>query len=420
MKKILIRSGMLPHETHDEFELLKRDRFGSNNGNLIYQYSIVRTLMTDNVEIYSDNYMTNPKNAEYINKTYDVYIIPLADAFRSNFIHKIRQYTKLINKLEIPVVVIGVGLKAPYDYDVKKGFDFDDDVKDFVNAVLSKSKIIGLRGQLTADYLESLGFVPEKDFSVIGCPSMYTFGKKINLKKIELSESSSISINASNIASENAMNFLNEISLKYKKYYFIPQSYQELLLNYFGFGEIGNVPYNFPRNIGSKFYKEGKVKYFLNAKSWFDYMKDIDISIGTRLHGNIVATINGTPSITIIHDARMKELADYHALPSISGEAIGKYNNLTQLINDIDFQKVEKQHEKRFNHFIDFIEENGLDHIYEENRNNIYAPLDKLIEATQFDTPIKTITAISHEEKVLRLTKGFKEYDERQKRLNKK
>lgn len=251
--------------------------------------------------------------------------------------------------------------------------------------------------------------------------SLYVYiWKKINLKKIELSESSSISINASNIASENAMNFLNEISLKYKKYHFIPQSYQELLLNYFGFGEIGNVPYNFPRNIGSKFYKEGKVKYFLNAKSWFDYMKDIDISIGTRLHGNIVATINGTPSITIIHDARMKELADYHALPSISGEEIGKYNNLTQLINDIDFQKVEKQHEKRFNHFIDFIEENGLDHIYEENRNNIYAPLDKLIEATQFDTPIQTITAISHEEKVLRLTKGFKEYDERQKRLNKK
>lgn len=356
MKKILIRSGMLPHESYSEFELLKRDRFGSNNGNLVYQYSIVRTLMTDNIEIYSDNYSTNIKNSDYINKNFDAYVIPLADAFRSNFIHKIRQYTKLINKLEIPVIVVGVGLKANYDYDVKEGFDFDEDVKDFVNAILKKSQIIGLRGQITADYLESLGYIPEKDFTVIGCPSMYAFGRNLKLKDTKISEDSKISLNASNIASEKVMSFINDIATSYKNYYFVPQSYQEFLLNYFGFGEIKNVPFNFPRNIGSKFYNEGKVKYFLNAKTWFDYMRKIDLSIGTRLHGNIVATINGTPSVTIIHDARMKELADYHELPSIAGKDIEKYENLTHLLNDIDFSKVEKRQPERFDHFIEFIE----------------------------------------------------------------
>lgn len=420
VKKLLVRSGMLPQDTYDEMEFLKRDRFGSNNGNLIYQYSVIRTLMTHEVEIYSDNYMSNPDKAEYINNNFDAYIIPLADAFRDSFINKIKNYTKLINKLDIPVVVIGVGLKAPYDYDVKKGFSFDTDVKNFIEAVLKKSEIIGLRGQITADYLESLGFVPEKDFTVIGCPSMYTFGKDLNLKNLTLTPNSKVSLNASNIASEQSLALLNEIALKYQNYAFVPQSYQELLLNYFGFGEINNVPPNFPKNIGHKFYREGKVKYFLNAHTWFEYMKDRDLSIGTRLHGNIVATINGTPSITIIHDARMKELADYHALPSVPGNEIHKFANLTELVNSINFDEVQITQAKRFEHYLEFIEKNGFDHIYKEDRNVTDAPLDNLIAKTQFDYPIKTITAISDEERLIRLTKGFKNYENRQRRLNKK
>jgi hypothetical protein len=122
VKKFLVRSGMLPQDTYDEMELLNRDRFGSNNGNLIYQYSVIRTLMTNDIEVYSDNYISNPDNAEYINKNFDAYIIPLADAFRDSFINQIKNYTKLINKLNIPAIVIGVGLEAPYDYDIKKGF----------------------------------------------------------------------------------------------------------------------------------------------------------------------------------------------------------------------------------------------------------------------------------------------------------
>ena len=262
MKKILVRCGMLPYETFNDFELLDRDRFGSNNGNLIYQYSVIRTIMNEDVQVFSDHFSTNYNKSHEINEKYDTYIIPLADAFRKDFIPNLRNYTKLIRKLRIPVIVIGVGLKAPYDYDVTKGFPFDKDVKDFMNAVLEKSNIVGLRGQLTADYLEHLGFEPEKDFTVIGCPSMYTFGRNLKLKEISLTNDSLISLNASNIANDESMNYLTSIATKYKNYYFIPQSYKEFLLNYFGFGQIENVVDKFPQNIASKFYKEGRVKYF--------------------------------------------------------------------------------------------------------------------------------------------------------------
>lgn len=417
MKKLLVRSGMLPEDSYNEFDLLDRDRFGSNNGNLVYQFSIIRTLMTEDAEITSDEYATNPNRAKKINQKYDAYIIPLADAFRESFIPHLKRYTELIKQLKIPVIVIGVGLKAPYNYDVKKGFKFDKEVKDFVSAVLEKSNIIGLRGQITADYLTYLGFIPEKDFTVIGCPSMYAFGRELNLKQVELQENSLISINASNIATEKTMTFLNEVAVKHPNYYFVPQSYKEFLLNYFGFGSIENVVHNFPKNLGSKFYSDGKVKFFLNTTTWFKFMKKASLSIGTRLHGNIVATINGTPSITIVHDARMRELAEYHALPSITPNDLEKYNSLNSLIRDIDFTKVESNHPERFDHFIDFLDQNNLDHIYKNDESFRSAPLDNKMKLTNFDLPIKTINAISDEEKVIRLTKGFEIYKKRSERM---
>lgn len=61
-----------------------------------------------------------------------------------------------------------------------------------------------------------------------------------------------------------------------------------------------------------------------------------------------------------------------------------------------------------------------MNHIYEKDKDREIAPLDKLIERKHFDTPIKTITTISEDKRVTRLTKGFNIYEERQKRLYKK
>ncbi|WP_353853509.1 polysaccharide pyruvyl transferase family protein [Tetragenococcus halophilus] len=44
----------------------------------------------------------------------------------------------------------------------------------------------------------------------------------------------------------------------------------------------------------------------MNAKSWIDFLKKPDLAVGSRLHGNITATIAGTPSLLIPKDARMR------------------------------------------------------------------------------------------------------------------
>ena len=147
--------------------MILKNMIGGNVGNLIYAYSIYRNLTTEDVEIIPDRYRINEKDASEINKKYDAYIIPLADAFRESFVESLKKYTKLIEKLTIPVIVIGVGVKAPMNKRIENGFPFDNVVKEFVKAVLKRSNMIGVRGQITADYLSYLGFTEGVDHTAV-------------------------------------------------------------------------------------------------------------------------------------------------------------------------------------------------------------------------------------------------------------
>ena len=53
-------------------------------------------------------------------------------------------------------------------------------VRDFVSAVLDRAPSIGVRGEMTCDYLRGLGY---RDVEVIGCPSMFLNGDRLRVEK---------------------------------------------------------------------------------------------------------------------------------------------------------------------------------------------------------------------------------------------
>src|SRR5690625_6411454 len=96
-------------------------------------------LSVDGTEVVPDKYRINSNDAEYINNNYSHYIIPLADALRQDFANKqLKRYTKLIKKLKIHVIVAGDGLMVPFEPKLNEGFPFNEEVKDFVSAVVEK------------------------------------------------------------------------------------------------------------------------------------------------------------------------------------------------------------------------------------------------------------------------------------------
>lgn len=411
MKKILVRAGMSPLDIFSADEMIRRNAIGNNVGNLMYAYSVFRNLTTENVELEADYYRADPADADMINETYDSYVIPLANAIRPSFIPTLKKYTALIEKLNIPVFVVGMGMAFPYEPNVKQERPFDDDVKRFVSAVLEKSNILGLRGQITADYLSYLGFKEGRDHMVIGCPSMYTFGDNIKIRDIELNNSSSISMNMTPTADQKVLNFLNELSKSYKNLEFTPQDLDEMILTYSGTPFLGaavnSKVENYPNNLSSSVYKNNQVKFFLSATSWIEHMKKNDLSIGTRLHGNVAPILAGTPSIAIPIDARMRELTEYHNFPRVPASEINEDMSLEELLGKVDIHSVEKNQKRNYENFINFLDKNGIENVYSYNSEGLKLPFDKKLEEVKLEPPLTPITSCNAEEMSKRLQKSF-------------
>lgn len=424
MKKILVRSGMSPLDTFSADKIIKRNAIGNNVGNLMYAYSVFRNLTTENVELVSDYYRTNPADADMINETYDAYAIPLANAIRPSFIPTLKKYTELIQKLKIPVYVIGMGMAFPYEPNIGTKRPFDDDVKRFVTAVLEKSSILGLRGQITSDYLSYLGFKEGRDHQVIGCPSMYTYGENIKIRDIELNNNSSICVNMTPKANQEVLKFLNGLSDQYKNLDFIPQDMDEMILTYSGApflgGAVNTAVDNYPNSLKSKVYKNNQVKFFLSAPSWIEYMKSANLSIGTRLHGNVAPTLAGTPSITIPIDARMRELTEYHNFPRVSINEINEDSKLESLLAKVDLHSVEKNQKKNYDNFISFLEKNDIEHVYNYHSEGLKVPFDTMLEKINLKDPLIPITSCNSEEMRERLENSFDIIVPKQEKVNNK
>ena len=279
MKKFLIRGGISPFDNFSPLQVLCRNAIGENSGNLLYAYGCYRSFFSDDVSLELDYYKAErgctQKEIDKINREYDAYLIPLADAFRSDFKQKLRNYTALINKLKIPVYLLGVGIRAPYEPNLKDGFSFDKEVKDFIKAVLNHSAIVGLRGQITADYLKSLGFKEEKDFTVIGCPSMYSKGRHLpEIRFSELKEDSRISVNFSNTTPENVLEMIFSNLKKYPDSCFVGQNINDLRLLYTGINYKDAQLKEYPATMENEIFVEDRVRFFVNVPSWFSYMKE--------------------------------------------------------------------------------------------------------------------------------------------------
>lgn len=414
MNKILVRAGISPLETFSPGKMIVRNSIGSNVGNLIYQFGIFRTLTTKDTVLIPDYYGVDrgrikPNHSKKINKEYTAYICPMADAFRSNFVPVLNNYTELIKNLKIPFVVAGVGLKTKFRDTGRRNFPFDDSVIDFIEAVNGTGTIVGVRGKTTGNYLSHLGFTEKKDFMVIGCPSMFSFGGNLKIRDTDIGKNSKISINSSLKTPKSTLKFIQNTVEEFPNQYFIPQWLSEFKLTYLGHPNMKNKRKKkfYPSKIESNVYKKNQVRYPINARGWIELLKTVDLSFGPRLHGNITASIAGTPNIIIVKDGRMRELATYHNLTRTTPKKLKNFESLSELVEKVDFHAPEKGHEKRFKNYLNFWKKNNIDTIYDNDLNIKKAPLDEKMDLIPMFKPIETIYGLKSDD----LNKRFKDYE---------
>ena len=128
-QRILLRARKGPFDVVTAEETYERDWIGKNSGNLVFSHAAHKLLATSTAEITPSRFRADPRDADEINEKYDVFVIPLANAFRHDYANRLTSMARLIERLKIPVVVLGVGAQTDVDGGLESLRPIDEPVK---------------------------------------------------------------------------------------------------------------------------------------------------------------------------------------------------------------------------------------------------------------------------------------------------
>ncbi|MBQ6321701.1 MAG: polysaccharide pyruvyl transferase family protein [Lachnospiraceae bacterium] len=371
MKRILMRANTPPLAYHTPEEAIRLNLIGNNSGNLLFQYSVLRQIWTEDtqVDFLSEKDMRKGKvKAGSVNEAYDMLVLPFANAFRADMPQVLEKWTAFLKEITIPAVVVGIGLQDSYEVTFRSGFPFDPQVKAFVKEVLRHSVSMGVRGEYTLAYLKQLGF-GEDVVEMIGCPSMFLWGDRLPAcKETELNRESKVSITGAVGNPQPMKEFLLRVRRDYPNYVFIPQKLADLRLLYAGtsFLEDPNALILYPNTADHVDFVTDRARFFINATSMLSFFAGMDFNIGSRFHGGVAPLLMGVPSLFMPTDARVRELVDYHELPCVHYSEAREDKSLTELAGKANFYAYQKGHKERADRYFRFLERNGIEHVFRD------------------------------------------------------
>ena len=376
MTRILLRSGKDPRTPVGAEATLAQNVINGNVGNFLFGHSVHQALSVPGVEVVSNSTLseTRPASPEDIaraNEEFDVFVVPLANAFRPDFARQLGILTSFVSGLTIPVVVIGVGAQTDLSLEHGQMAAVDEAAREFVAAVLDRSASIGVRGGFTSDYLQRLGF-PAGSIDIIGCPSLYSNGPDFRLSKRPgdtLPDDSRIALNLTpGVPGLGEM--VETLVARHPELVWVGQDGKDLRLILWGEDRTDGHDPRLPVHRGHRLFQEGRVRFPLDMRTWTDYLRGFDFVVGTRFHGNVVGTLADTPAMLLVHDSRTLELAEYHALPNLRMDDLAAGTTAEQLYAAYDPDGFNAAYPGRFATYLAFLERNGLAHVHAPGQEN--------------------------------------------------
>lgn len=360
---------------------------GGNQGNLLYQFSTYRALCADSAQLSTISYAKFDKNpvedrAEWINSECDHLVLPLSSSFRLQMLETLRKWAELIEKLTIPVTVVGIGAQLRLS-DVKAenyrpsrvtGVTAPSSLVDeheavsrrFMSAVLDRSNSIGVRGEITKRYLQYLGF-PGERIEVIGCPSVFMWGPDFRMPTdpLALGPRSRISLSFDHRIPTTADLFDRTVNTYPGS---VVYAQERMVAQMVITGEETRPDWagdpRFPVKTSHPLYRQHRMEYQPTGWSWIERMKHYDFAFGPRLHGTVAATLAGTPAHLLVHDSRTLEVAQYHQLPHSLIEKLTSTDSASALAERTDYEAFNAAYPELLNRFVDFLTSNGLPNAY--------------------------------------------------------
>lgn len=312
----------------------------------------------------------------------------------SNYVHKDMRWSQTIEvlkRLKIPVVAYGIGAQAP----VKGKIELSDETKTVLRMMADSTTSIGVRGAYSAQVLWDIGI---RNVRIVGCPT--AFRRNNPNMTIQLPPLDKVRYVGVTMRREVSPAYAQDI----KRYLTFHRDFVKSLAQRFDVvlmaqGEVEEKKIVF----GTQEQKE-EAFAALRANKWVSdwYLDDVmeklhrerlfysdvvadyedlvqqkDLVLGYRLHGNLMALSNGTPSIYFTYDSRTVEFAETFQIPSFDVFA-GKDFNIEEYWDQSLFDKFNRAYHHTYREMRQFLVENGVDTKMVDVMQKVDAPVQKV------------------------------------------
>jgi hypothetical protein len=330
------------------------ERLGYNSGNLLFINALQQYLTNDDVDLDVE-VISSDDDLVKIPENYDACIINCSNWIGVHDREVLKVLGEGFRNFKTPVYFIGLGAQAP----AYGRFEFLDvirnEAKAMIGAVLDTGGGFGLRGAFTAEVFQRLGF---RDYTVVGCPSLYQKGRDLMISNEKVAGSgfkplvNGPAYSRDRAFSKNFRKYSNSEFICQGQFHKILHCASELTD-----AEKRNL-LNFPDEM-LELLKSGRVRLYRDIQTWFREIKadGFNFSFGTRIHGNFASILCGIPAFIHTTDSRTAELADFFSVPH--GKTVGQVD-LYELYMQTDYSEFNRNFPRRYDEFCGFLRKHNL------------------------------------------------------------
>ena len=344
---------------YDTFEEEWIRQNGGNAGNKLFNTAIEQYLTKDDIE-YS--YYTGSESVNEINEKYDLAIFTTANIFNAH--PRIRKeldvFAETISQFKIPVYILGCGLQcASYDEIGSLAQEIGESAGAFMKAIYRTGGELAVRGYATKEFLDK---VMPNTAVVTGCPSFYQKGSAIGISNDKVSEEQFKPAINGNLKYLKQIGMLQVFEQYADSIYMDQDEFAEVL--YFHSKKKSSMAELVRKKTlcGVKLLAQDRVRLFYDVPVWLSFFRGqgINFSCGSRIHGNIAATLAGIPAVVIYRDARTRELAEFFELPNQAD--YNRHKSLYEMYLEADYTAFNRNFTRKFQAFEHFMVSYGISH----------------------------------------------------------
>ncbi|WP_210483375.1 polysaccharide pyruvyl transferase family protein [Microvirga antarctica] len=295
----------------------------------------------------------------------------------SNYVHKDMRWSQtveVLKRLKIPVIALGIGAQAP----VKGNIELSAETKLVLRMMADSTTSIGVRGAYSAQVLWDIGI---KNVRIVGCPTAFRRNDpnlEIRLPALEKVRNVGITVRRE-VSPSYAQDIKRYLTFHRDLVKSLAERFDVVLMAQ-GEVEEKKMVFGTPEQKEeafaslrankwvSEWYMDETMERLHRERLFYsdvvaDYealVQQKDLVLGYRLHGNLMALANATPSIYFTYDSRTVEFAETYQIPSFDVFS-GKAFNIEDYWDQSLFDKFNRAYHHTYREMQQFLVENGAD-----------------------------------------------------------